>query len=161
VHHPPRTRSETYCESNSRFCHASNPGDPLNRVGCSLLGVGANMLRRLIRLVLAAVLAFALIGSGLVQGILPAQAAVTGANTGSHHWHPCESMVSNGHATSKTGIPACMTDLGCLLVVAIPAATPERVAQPYAWAQVSYWSRTAIGHGITSEPAIGPPIFVA
>jgi hypothetical protein len=50
-----------------------------------------------------------------------------------------------------------MNDLGCLLVVGIPATAP-RIAGHVAWARVAYWSRPDIVQGITSKPAIGPPI---
>jgi hypothetical protein len=120
------------------------------------------MARRVIRLVLAAVIAFALTGFGLVQGILAAQAATPGINMISQHDHPCGSMVSIGHKASseKSAMPGCATDLGCLLVAGLPTTSAVTV-RPCGWVRVDYWSKAANVSGVSFQPAIGPPIPVA
>ena len=113
------------------------------------------MVRRIANLVIAAVLACALIGAGLTRGM----AAPSGTVTLTHHHHPCEPTASHGQPLSPDNqpLPGCMTDLGCLLIIGIPA-TPARVSGLVSWAPVAYWSRTTVVQGITSEPILGPPI---
>jgi hypothetical protein len=123
-----------------------------------MLGVGSDMVRRVIRLVLTAVIAYALT-FGFVQGALHAQAAMPSVDMISHHDHPCGSMLASGDRASpeKSTTPACLTDLGCLLVVGLPTTSAPTV-RPYKWAVVDYWSQTVTVRGISFQPAIGPPI---
>jgi hypothetical protein len=117
------------------------------------------MVRRIANLVIAAVMVCALIGAGLTRGMTAAQAAPSTMVTMTHHEHPCEPMASHGRPMSpdKQSLPACMTDLGCLLIVGIPA-TPTRVFEHVSWGSVTYWPHTTVVQGITSEPILGPPI---
>jgi hypothetical protein len=118
------------------------------------------MVQRLTRLFFAVVMAFAFIGSGMAP-LLPSTCATSPSMTmADAHDYPCEGMmIAHGQNTApgKPALPGCMTDLGCLLAVGIPA-TPPRIAGHVAWARVAYWSRPDIVRGITSKPAIGPPI---
>jgi hypothetical protein len=117
------------------------------------------MVRRLTRLFFAVVMAFALIGSGLTPSLPFARATTPSMNMADAHDHPCEGMMARGqdNTPARQALPGCMNDLGCLLVVGIPATAP-RIAGHVAWARVAYWSRPDIVQGITSKPAIGPPI---
>ena len=117
------------------------------------------MVRRIANLVIAAAVACALIGAGLTHGMAAAQAAPSIMVTMPHHEHPCEPTASHGKPLSPDppSLPGCMTDLGCLLIVGIPA-TPVRVSGLVSWAPVAYWPHTRVVQGITFEPILGPPI---
>ena len=117
------------------------------------------MVRRIANLVITAVVTCALIGAGLTHGMAVAQAAPSSMVGMTHHAHPCEPAASHGQPLSpdQQSLPGCMTDLGCLLIVGIPA-TPVRMSGRVSWAPVAYWPHTRAVQGITSEPILGPPI---
>jgi hypothetical protein len=117
------------------------------------------MVRRIANLVIVAVMACALVGAGLTWGMTAAHAAPSNMVAMTHHEHPCEPTASHGGpmSPSQQSLPGCMTDLGCLLLVGIPAS-PTRAFEHVSWGQVTYWPRTTVVQGIASEPILGPPI---
>ena len=119
------------------------------------------MVHRLVRLVAMVVLSWALIGPGVLHARMVAPTQLAGTTQVAPQDHPCGSMASDGHkaASDKSAMPACLTDLGCLLVVGLPTTSAPAV-RPYKWAVVDYWSQTATVRGISFQPALGPPISV-
>ena len=118
--------------------------------------------RPLMRLAVVAVLACVLIGAGLNQGMASVPASRAGLSEVSHHQHRCPPAGAHEDhgAPCKHNVPACMSNIGCLLVIGIPA-TLVRISEHLSWAPMSYWLRSETVRGITSEPALGPPIRVA
>lgn len=57
----------------------------------------------------------------------------------------------------KSSIPNCVTDIGCIFMVALPLAYTPTVAQ-HAWSRIFYASTTASHAGMSLEPDLGPPI---
>jgi len=65
---------------------------------------------------------------------------------GTSHEMPC-----------KGKMPTCMTDLGCVFMVSLPA--PDLAASTsIAWSPVTYSGSLDSLHGRTIRPALGPPI---
>ena len=122
-------------------------------------------LRRGLRLGVTLVLAVALLMAGFAPGMSPTDAAPpAGAGAMLHyHQHPCAPAMADvrpaasHHATVPHAFQGCISELGCLLVVGIPA-TPARVAERLAWVPVRYWPSASVARGITAKPSIGPPI---
>ena len=117
------------------------------------------MVRRIANLVIAVVMACSLIGAGLTRGMSPARAAPSDMPAMGLHEHGCGPMASHEAPISPANPsqPACMTDLGCLLVVGI-TPTPIRVVEHVSWGPVTYWTQTRVVQGIAHKPILGPPI---
>jgi hypothetical protein len=123
------------------------------------------MCLRLARLVIAVVTVCAFLGAGLMQNVPSAQAdavemTATGMATMADHRGDGAAMPCHGTqkpTPCKDKVPGCMTDLGCLFVVGIPAH-PTRVGERLAWGHVTYWATDNVAEGVTPEPYLGPPI---
>ena len=122
-------------------------------------GYAAAMASRLARLVVAAITICAFLGAGVVQNMPSAQVdtaatAMMADQGGDGAPMPC-------HDTQvppcKDKVPGCMTDLGCLFVVGIPAPA-TRVGERLAWGRVTYWAMANLTEGIAPEPHLEPPI---
>lgn len=118
------------------------------------------MRLRLARLVIAAITICAFLGVGLVQNMPSAQADTAGMAMVADQGDDGAAMPCHGTQKPdpcKNKVPGCMTDLGCLFVVALPAL-PTRVAERLVWGRVTYWARDNLAEGVTPEPYLGPPI---
>lgn len=118
------------------------------------------MRLRLVRLVIAVVTVCAFLGASLIQNVPSAQADTAGMammadQSGDGAAMPCHG--TQKPTPCKDKVPGCMTDLGCLFVVALPAPH-TRVAERLAWGAVTYWATDNLAEGVTPEPYIGPPI---
>ena len=60
----------------------------------------------------------------------------------------------------KGMLPGCVTDLGCIFLVSLPAPDLTLVGVT-AWSSVSYDNASQGLHGRTIKPALGPPIRIA
>ena len=60
----------------------------------------------------------------------------------------------------KGMLPGCVTDLGCIFLVSLPAPDLTLVGVT-AWSSVSYNNSSQGLHGRTVKPALGPPIRAA
>jgi hypothetical protein len=68
---------------------------------------------------------------------------------GPGHKMPCKGM-----------LPGCVTDLGCIFLVSLPA--PDlRLVTVTAWSSVFYDTASEGLRGRSIKPALGPPIFLA
>ena len=57
----------------------------------------------------------------------------------------------------KSAVPNCVTDVGCIFMVALPPAyTPT--STPLAWSRVVYASIADVPSGVSVAPDLGPPI---
>ncbi|TPG57425.1 hypothetical protein EAH89_10865 [Roseomonas nepalensis] len=121
------------------------------------------MSSRLSRLVIVVVTICAFLGAGLVQNLpFSAKAAPVGMTMmaddagDSGASMPC-------HETSappcNDQVPGCMTDLGCVFTVALPAL-PTRAAERFVWDSISYWPEIGFSEGVSPEPIVGPPIRI-
>ena len=119
------------------------------------------MLPRFARLVVTAITICAFLGAGLMQNVPSAQADTAGmammADQGGDDVAPMPCHGTQKQAPCKDKVPGCMTDLGCLFVVGIPAP-PTRVGEHLAWGRVTYWATDNLAEGVTPEPDLGPPI---
>lgn len=114
------------------------------------------MLGCALRLFCAVLLVAALFGVGMGQAV-PAfamtgpdmtMAADSGSSTDGES-SPCKGTVSG-----------CMTDLGCIFLIGLPAPH-QPIATRRAWASVSYWSTADRATGRALAPDLGPPIHIA
>jgi hypothetical protein len=119
------------------------------------------MSSRLSRLVIAVVTICAFLGAGLVQNLpVSAKAASAGMSMmadeagDSGASMPCHETPA---PPCNDQVPGCMTDLGCVFTVALPAL-PTRTAERVVWDRVTYWTVIGLSEGISPEPTIGPPI---
>jgi len=67
------------------------------------------------------------------------------------HQNPGDKMPCKGM------LPGCVTDLGCIFLVSLPAPDLTLVGVT-AWSSVSYHTASQGLHGRTIKPALGPPI---
>jgi hypothetical protein len=70
------------------------------------------------------------------------------------HQNPGDKMPCKGM------LPGCVTDLGCIFLVSLPAPDLTLVGVT-AWSSVSYHTASQGLHGRTIKPALGPPIRFA
>jgi hypothetical protein len=112
---------------------------------------------KLLRQILTLLIVTAYIGATMLPAA-PTHAANAGMNhAGMMHDHqnpgdnkmPCKGM-----------LPGCVTDLGCIFLVSLPAPDLTLVGVT-AWSSVSYNNSSQGLHGRTVKPALGPPIRAA
>jgi hypothetical protein len=60
----------------------------------------------------------------------------------------------------KGMLPGCVTDLGCIFLVSLPAPDPTLVTVT-AWSSVIYTGSSELLRGRSIKPALGPPISLA
>ena len=110
-------------------------------------------LRFVQHLILALALG-AFLGASVAQGMWPAQTgAVSGmttmAQTDGNAPMPCKGMT-----------PACMTDLGCVVMIGLPSVSPTPTMTRLSWQRVRYDNLAQSADGLTRKPALDPPIFL-
>jgi hypothetical protein len=120
-----------------------------------LSSMPVNLLRR----ILALLIVTAYVGATLMQ-VVPTYAANANMSAssisammheqdGPGHKMPCKDM-----------LPGCVTDLGCIFLVSLPA--PDlRLVTVTAWSSVFYDTASEGLRGRSIKPALGPPIFLA
>jgi hypothetical protein len=110
----------------------------------------------LLRRVLALLFVTAYMGAAMFQ-LAPASQAITGDMSRGmvHHDAPIDKMPCQG-TTSP-----CVTDLGCIFLVGLPAIPDPTLLTVTAWSSVLYTGspHTLLGRSI--KPALGPPIPLA
>jgi hypothetical protein len=114
---------------------------------------------KLLRRILALLIVTAYVGATVLQ---PASTYAANADTsgssmnGMMHEHdsPGDKMPYKGM------LPGCVTDLGCIFLVSLPA--PDlTLATVTAWSSVIYAGSSRSLRGRTIKPALGPPISLA
>ena len=108
---------------------------------------------RLIRQVILLITLGAFLGAGTMQGAWPVQAAAAPgmtmmAQADGDAPMPCKGMAST-----------CMTDLGCIFMIGLPTVSPALTMTRLSWKPIRYGDPIQIAGGLTSKPALDPPIF--
>ncbi|WP_140882870.1 hypothetical protein [Muricoccus nepalensis] len=117
----------------------------------SLWAKSPPMLLRLLRPLLAILIAFSMIAAPTVQAAaIPCDTMQMVSdrqvsNVGAQHSVPCEVT------------PACLDALGCVAIASLPVPAIS-AARPLAFAPVAYWTGTDTREGLSVEPALNPPI---
>ena len=96
----------------------------------------------------------AFLGAGVMQGAGPVQAGASSGMTtmtqaGDDAPMPCKGMT-----------PACMSDLGCVLMIGLPSVSLAPTMTRLSWQRVRYDSLAQSADGLTRKPALDPPIFL-
>jgi hypothetical protein len=111
------------------------------------------MVLRLLRPLLAILVAVALAGAPAVQ-------AASAAPCDTMHMTAAEHQASSGEAPAPAPCkmtPACVDALGCVSLTSLPApAIPA--AAPLTWTSVAYWAGADTREGLSLKPALDPPI---
>ena len=111
------------------------------------------LLRRLLTLLIVT----AYVGATMLPAA-PGHAANAGMKHGAmmqDHQNPGDDKMP-----CKGMLPGCITDLGCIFLVSLPAPDLTLVGVT-AWSSVSYDNASPGLHGRTIKPALGPPIPLA
>jgi len=117
------------------------------------------MLVKLLRQILILLIVTAYIGATM----MPAAPSFA-ANNQMHH-AGMDGMMHNQKSPHdkmpcKGMLPGCITDLGCIFLVSLPA--PDLTfATVTAWSSITYDNASQGLHGRTIKPALGPPIRFA
>jgi hypothetical protein len=112
------------------------------------------MMRRLLRPLLAILIAFALIGPLAAQAAAPMPCHGECFSLTAHQADPgqfptpCKSMAT-----------VCMTALGCVATVNLPDYQSV-AATRLSWAPVTYRADTRVIDGLSLAPDLGPPIAI-
>ena len=116
---------------------------------------------RLLRQILSLLIVTAYLGATVFQ-VAPVYAANADMSSSSsmngmmhEHDSPGDKMPCKGM------LPNCVTDLGCIFLLSLPAAPELNVFTRAAWLSVVYPGSSQFLHGRTIKPALGPPIPVA
>jgi hypothetical protein len=116
---------------------------------------------KLLRQILALLIVTAYLGATVFQ-VAPVYAANADMSSSSsmngmmHEQHgqgeqmPCKGM-----------LPNCVTDLGCIFLLSLPAAPELNVFTRTAWLSVIYPGSSQLLRGRSIKPALGPPIPLA
>ena len=107
-----------------------------------------------LRRVVALLIVTAYVSAAMVQHVPFASATAGDMGTGmAHHQEepsnkmPCKGTVS-----------PCVTDLGCVFLVGLPAMPEPTLLTLSAWSSISYPGSPDVLQGQSVKPAIGPPI---
>ena len=109
---------------------------------------------KLLRQILTLLIVTAYIGATMLPAA-PTHAANAGMNhAGMMHDHQ---NPGDNKMPCKGILPGCITDLGCIFLLSLPAPDLTLVGVT-AWSSVSYDNASQGLHGRTVKPALGPPI---
>jgi hypothetical protein len=114
---------------------------------------------KLLRRILVLLIATAYVGATLFQ---VAPVFVASAETGSAAMNgmPHEEPGQGDTMPCKGMLPGCVTDLGCIFLVSLPAPNVTLFTVT-AWSSVIYDNASDALRGRTIKPALGPPISLA
>ena len=116
------------------------------------------MAVKLLRRILALLIVTAYVGA-TVQAA-PAYAAHADMNHSSMNGMMHEHDSPGDKMPCKGMLPNCVTDIGCIFLVSLPAPDLTLVAMT-AWSSVIYDNTSEGSRGRTIKPALGPPISFA
>ena len=111
------------------------------------------MVVRLLRPLLAILVAAALIGAPAVQ-------AASAMPCDAMHMAAADHQASSGNAPTPApckATPTCVDALGCVSVASLPAPAIS-TARLLTWTPVAYWAGADAREGLSVEPALLPPI---
>jgi hypothetical protein len=115
---------------------------------------------KLLRQILALLIMTAYVGVTVFQvaPVYPANGDMNSSSSMNGMMH--EQTGQSDKMPCKGMLPNCVTDLGCIFLLSLPAAPELNVFTRTAWLSVVYPGSSHL-HGRTIEPALGPPIPLA
>jgi hypothetical protein len=131
---------------------AAEPGGP-HLEPLAPFGQVVAMVLRLLRPLLAILVAVALVGAPTVQ----ATSAVPCDTT---HMTNADHLASSGGAQAPAPckmMPGCVDALGCVSLASLPVPAIS-AAERLAWTSIAYWSGTDVREGLSVKPILDPPI---
>lgn len=111
------------------------------------------MVVRLLRQLLAILVAVALVGAPTVQ-------AASAVPCDAMHMAAADHQASSGKARAPAPCkttPACVDALGCVSIASLPAPAISAPG-PLTWTPVAYWVGADAREGLSVKPALDPPI---
>ena len=114
---------------------------------------------RLLRRILVLLIVTAYVGATTLQ-VAPTHAANAHMSSSSMNGMMHEQDGSGGTMPCKGMLPGCVTDLGCIFLVSLPAPNVALFAVT-AWSSVIYAGSSQSLRGRSIQPALGPPISLA
>jgi hypothetical protein len=114
------------------------------------------MLVKLLRRILALLIVTAYIGATMLP-VAPTYAANADTSSSSMNGMMHEHDGHGEKMPCKGMLPNCVTDIGCIFLVSLPAPDLTLVALT-AWSSVIYNNTSEGSRGRTIKPALGPPI---
>jgi hypothetical protein len=115
---------------------------------------------KLLRQILALLIVTAYLGATVLQ-VAPVYAANAAMSSSSMNGMMHEQAGQGDKMPCKGMLPNCVTDLGCIFLLSLPAAPELNVFTRTVWSSVIYPGSSQLLHGRTIKPALGPPIPVA
>src|ERR1700731_696947 len=115
---------------------------------------------KLLRRIFALLIVTAYVGATVFQ-VAPVFAADTGMSRSSMNGMMHEHDSPGDKMPCKGMLPNCVTGLGCIFLLSLPAAPELNVFTRTAWLSVVYPGSSQFLHGRTIKPALGPPIPLA
>ena len=114
---------------------------------------------KLLRRIFALLIVTAYVGATVLQ-VAPTYAANADMSPSSMNAMMHEHDSPGDKMPCKGMLPGCVTDLGCIFLVSLPA--PDlRLVTVTAWSSVFYDTASEGLRGRSIKPALGPPIFLA
>ena len=117
--------------------------------------MSVNLLRR----ILALLIVTAYVGATVLQ-VAPAYAANANMSSPSINGMMHEQDGQGDKMPCKGMLPGCVTDLGCIFLVSLPAPNVTLFTVT-PWSSVIYDNASEALPGRTIKPAVGPPISLA
>jgi hypothetical protein len=117
------------------------------------------MPMKLLRRILALLIVTAYVGATVFQAA-PVFAAGTDMSSSSMNGMTHEQDGQGDKMPCKGMLPGCITDLGCIFLVSLPAPNVTLLTVT-AWSSVIYTALSQSLSGRTIKPALGPPISLA
>ena len=114
---------------------------------------------KLLRRIFALLIVTAYVGATVLQAA-PTYAANAGMSHSSMNGMMHEPDSPGDKMPCKGMLPNCVTDIGCIFLVSLPAPDLTPVAMT-AWSSVIYDNTSEGSRGRTIKPALGPPISLA
>ena len=114
---------------------------------------------KLLRRILALLIVTAYVGATMFQ-VAPTYAANAAMSSSSMNGMMHEQDGQGDKMPCKGMLPGCVTDLGCIFLVSVPAPYLTLVTMT-AWSSVIYTGSSESLRGRSIKPALGPPISLA
>ena len=115
---------------------------------------------KLLRRFLALLITTAYLGAAMVQ-LAPSSDAASAPMQSGMAMHQPDGSGDPMPCHNKGMPPGCMTDLGCVFLVSLPALPALTLVTRAAWSSVDYGGAEQRLHGRSIKPALGPPISLA
>ena len=114
---------------------------------------------KLLRRILALLIVTAYVGATMLP-VAPTYAANADMSSSSMNGMMHEQDGQGDKMPCKGVLPGCVTDLGCIFLVTLPAPNVALFTVT-AWSSVIYTGSSQLLRGRSIKPALGPPIFLA